>query len=43
MEIHYRCGRIDEWKDIFTVEQKTRSRAIIGRDVLEHFGWSTND
>ena len=42
IEYHYRCGRPDEWRDIFTEQQKARSLAIIGRDMLDHFGWSTD-
>ena len=42
IEYHYRCGRSDEWKDIFTEQQKARSLAIIGRDILDHFGWTTD-
>jgi hypothetical protein len=39
---HYRSGRTDEWEEIFTAEQKARCRAIIGRDILDRFGWSTD-
>jgi Sulfotransferase domain len=39
---HYRVGRADEWRDVFTAEQKTRSHDIIGRDILQHFGWTTD-
>jgi len=42
MDYHYRCGRIDEWKEIFTDQQKERCRASIGRDILDHFGWSAD-
>jgi hypothetical protein len=42
IECHYRCGRSDEWKEVLTAEQKARSQAIIGRDILDHFGWSTD-
>jgi len=42
IEYHYRCGRSDEWKEVFTSGQKRRSRTIIGNDILEHFGWDTD-
>jgi hypothetical protein len=42
IECHYRCGRPDEWKEVFTSGQKRRSRTIIGGDILEHFGWDTD-
>ena len=38
-DCHYRCGRADEWNDVFTAEQKARALAIVGRDLLDHFGW----
>lgn len=40
---HYRCGRTNEWKEVFTAKQKARCRAIIGDDILDHFGWSADD
>ena len=41
MEVHYRSGQPDEWKAALTAEQKTRCADIIGRDLLDHFNWST--
>jgi Sulfotransferase domain len=40
---HYRCGRVDEWKDVFTAEQKARALTMLGPDILERFGWSAGD
>jgi Sulfotransferase domain len=42
IEYHYRCGRADEWKHVFSAEQKARSRAIVEDDILDHFGWSAD-
>jgi hypothetical protein len=41
IDSHYCCGRADEWEEVLTTKQRARSQAIIGRDILDHFGWST--
>jgi hypothetical protein len=38
---HYRSGNPDEWKSVLTEAQRKRCIAIIGHDVLDHFGWAT--
>jgi hypothetical protein len=42
IDCHYRHGRADEWEAVLTTEQKARAQAIIGRESLDHFGWSTD-
>jgi hypothetical protein len=39
---HFRSGNPDEWKTVLTAAQQARCLAIIGRDVLDHFGWSAD-
>jgi hypothetical protein len=36
---HFRVGREDEWRDCFTPDQLARCKALIGRELMERFGW----
>ena len=37
--LHYRKGKVDEWREIFTPEQAERASNIIPKQILERFGW----
>jgi hypothetical protein len=39
IDSHFRRGRANEWEEVLTAEQKARAQAIIGRDILDRFGW----
>lgn len=36
---NFRSGQPDEWQTVMTAGQKARCTALIGRDVLDRFGW----
>ena len=38
-ELHFRKGEIDEWRDVFTVEQANRASKIIPQRLFKQFGW----
>jgi hypothetical protein len=38
-DMHFRVGREDEWRDVFTREQIIRTTDIIGTRLLERFNW----
>jgi hypothetical protein len=40
MAHHFRSGNPEEWKAVLTAGQKERCLAIVGRDLLDHFGWT---
>lgn len=37
--VHLRKGALDEWREVFTPEQKRRANDAVGADLLEAFGW----
>ena len=38
--MHYRVGKVDEWREIATPDQQTKMNNIIGADLFDYFGWS---
>ena len=40
MQVHYRSGRIDEWRESLSSPQITIANRIVGKDLLERFNWS---
>ncbi|MEG4283602.1 tetratricopeptide repeat protein [Microcoleus sp. A006_D1] len=38
---HYRKGRTDEWREVFTPEQKEKATKMIPQRLLDKFGWPT--
>jgi hypothetical protein len=40
MSSHFRSGRRDEWREVFSAEQIERATAAIGPRLRERFGWN---
>ncbi len=38
-KIHFREGKIDEWKSVFTEEQISRANGLISEDLVSNFDW----
>ncbi len=38
--VHLRKGLTEEWRDVFTAEQKARAWQLIPRDLADAFGWT---
>ena len=36
---HFRSGKVDEWREVATPAQQKKMNAIIGADLLTHYGW----
>ena len=36
---NFRKGSSNEWKSIFTPEQKIKAAKLIPEDIIEHFQW----
>ncbi|MEG4799126.1 tetratricopeptide repeat protein [Microcoleus sp. ARI1-B5] len=39
-KLHYRKGRKDEWREVFTPEQAQKASSMIPKGIFERFGWS---
>ncbi len=39
MAVHFRQGKPDEWKQIFTAEQRRRARQFVRPEWADRFGW----
>jgi len=39
-ELHYRNSRLDEWREVFTVEQCKKSTELIPEWLFKRFKWS---
>ena len=39
IKYNFRVGRADEWREVFTAEQQRAAGAMIGKDLLDRFGW----
>ncbi|WP_449419493.1 tetratricopeptide repeat protein [Phormidium nigroviride] len=39
-KLHYRQGRADEWREVFTPEQAAKASSMIPKRLFERFGWS---
>ena len=38
-DLHFRKGEADEWRRVFSAEQRGRLNAMLPDDLLEYFGW----
>ena len=38
-EYHFRNARTDEWRDVFTREQRDRANGMMPKRLLLRFGW----
>ncbi|MEG3969483.1 tetratricopeptide repeat protein [Microcoleus sp. T2B6] len=39
-KLHYRQGRADEWREVFTSEQAAKASSMIPKRLFDKFGWS---
>lgn len=38
-QMHFRAGKVDEWRTVMDSAQKNRAHDIIGGDLLRYYGW----
>ena len=40
MNVHFRTGAYDEWRDVLTREQQQKARSLIPASLMERFSWA---